>query len=87
MLKQLFTAHPASVGETYFQHVGQAGSFARDLALAACACSIHAVLPFTFEKTASNLVAGLHDRMVVNRRRRSMLPDDPAVAATASLPH
>ena len=32
-------------------------------------CLTHAVFPFLFEKTASNIVSGLHDRMVANRLR------------------
>lgn len=70
MLKQPFTNHPASVGETYPQHMASAGSFSRDLLLAAFACAIHAILPFLFEKTASGLVDELYSRMVINRDRR-----------------
>jgi hypothetical protein len=39
------------------------------LQLAAIAALIHAVLPFMFTKTASKIVAGLHDRMVVHRNK------------------
>ncbi len=70
MLKSYFIRHPASVGETYWQHTAQAGSFARELFLAAAACTVHAVLPFVFEQTASRKIATLHDRMVVNRHRQ-----------------
>ena len=57
-----FTAHPASVDETYFQHLRFAARFSGRLALAAGAAMIHAVLPFLFEKTASRIVAELHSR-------------------------
>ena len=47
-----------------------ASGFAVRLFVAGIVCSVHAVLPFLFEKTASAMVQGLHDRMIVNRRRR-----------------
>ena len=59
-----FTRHPASVGETYGEHMVSAGSFAVRLAAAAVVCGIHAVLPFLFEKTASRLVTDLYGREV-----------------------
>jgi Family of unknown function (DUF6356) len=65
-----FTEHPASVGETYGEHLAAAGGFGRDLILAGFACLVHALLPFLFEKTASQAVVGLHERMVRNRARR-----------------
>jgi hypothetical protein len=64
-----FTEHPASVGETYFEHMESALSFAGPLFLAACFCLVHAFLPFLFEKTGSSYVTRLHERMVVNRAR------------------
>ena len=39
------------------------------LFVAGLVCAVHAILPFLFEKTASAMVEGLHDRMVANRRR------------------
>lgn len=61
MLK-LFTQHPASVGETYFEHLLMAGGFALSMFAAACICLVHAVLPFMFEKTGSRMVAHLYQR-------------------------
>jgi len=69
MLRALFCDHPASVDETYTEHMAAAGGFALRLFVAAIVCAVHAVLPFLFEKTASAMVEGLHDRMVTNRRR------------------
>jgi hypothetical protein len=66
-----FTEHPESVGETYWQHMGAALSFAFPLALAAVASLVHSFLPFLCVKTASSRVTQLHDRMVVNRQRES----------------
>ena len=61
-LTKLFTSHPASVDETYFEHMRFAGWFAGTLLLAAGAAIVHAVLPFLFEKTASRIVARLYER-------------------------
>ncbi|MGD1925966.1 MAG: DUF6356 family protein [Paracoccaceae bacterium] len=57
-----FTAHPASVDETYGEHFRFALGFAGTLFLAAGAALIHALLPFCFEKTASRIIARLYAR-------------------------
>jgi hypothetical protein len=58
-----FTRHPRSVGESYWQHMRAALSFAGTLAVAAFACAMHAFLPFTFERTGSRLVRRLHEKL------------------------
>jgi hypothetical protein len=70
MLRTLFTEHPASVGETYFQHLGQALGFAGRMFVGSVACLVHAFLPFLCVKTGSKCIDELHDRMVANRDRR-----------------
>ncbi|NQW00944.1 MAG: hypothetical protein HQ483_14665 [Rhodospirillales bacterium] len=70
MWKRLFTEHPASVDETYFEHVGVALGFSLRLFYGALVCLVHAFLPFLFVKTGSNVITGLHARMSVNRQRR-----------------
>ena len=62
-IARLFTDHPQSVDETYFEHLLFAGRFSGKLALAAGAALVHAILPFTFEKTASRIINELHHRM------------------------
>jgi len=62
-IKGLFTSHPASVGETYGEHMRVALSFAGPLAKAASAALVHAFLPFLFTTTASLTVKRLYDRM------------------------
>ncbi|ALS65225.1 DUF6356 family protein [Pandoraea apista] len=66
---KIFTRHPASVGESYLQHMGSALSFALPLLGAFLTCLVHAVLPFMFEKTGSRIIVRLHDRMVTHRHR------------------
>jgi Family of unknown function (DUF6356) len=73
-LPQLFTAHPASVGETYFQHLVQAARFGARLVLAGVACLIHSLLPFLFVHTARDMVKDLYEHIVLNRARRPTVP-------------
>ncbi len=69
MLRSLFTAHPASVDETYAEHLGVAFGFSLRMFLGGLACLVHAFLPFLFLKTGSETIAELHERMVAHRRR------------------
>jgi hypothetical protein len=86
MIKQLFTEHPASVGETYGEHLVAAGGFSGRLFIAAMVCGVHALLPFLFEKTGSAIITELHDKMVANRvRAGKSAPAAPGPAASASL--
>ena len=68
MIARLFFTHPQSVGESYFEHQRVAFSFAGPLLLAGFACLLHAIIPGLCERTASNRIAMLHERMVSNRR-------------------
>jgi hypothetical protein len=74
----LFTRHPASVGETYFEHMGMASSFSITFLYAGVVCAIHAILPFTFVKTGSAIITNLHNRMVLNRSKIPQATEDPA---------
>lgn len=75
-LNRLFTEHPDSVGETYFQHLLAAGGFGLRMVLGGLACLLHGLLPFLFERTGSNCVKDLHQRMVARQRR----PQPPAAS-------
>lgn len=75
---RLFTDHPASVGETYGEHLLAATSFALRMMLGGLACLVHALLPFLFQRTASQCVAELHQRMVARQRRpQTVTPAGP----------
>jgi len=63
-LRRLFTEHPDAVGESYFEHMGVALSFAGPLLAAGMAALVHAVLPFLCVTTASGTVKRLHARMM-----------------------
>jgi len=66
---RLFKAHPASVGESYFQHMGSSLSFGASMLLASVAALVHGLLPFLFVATGSNTVSRLHERMITHRNR------------------
>jgi hypothetical protein len=65
----ILTSHPASVGETYGQHLVSASGFGLRLFGAGAVCLLHALLPFLFQRTASRMVSALHTRMIVARAR------------------
>lgn len=69
MLRSLFTRHPASVGESYGEHMVMAGTFGARMILCGLACLVHGLLPFLFVSTASRTVGNLYEQMVSNRRR------------------
>jgi hypothetical protein len=59
----LFTDHPATVGETYCGHLLRASSFGLRMLWAGSACLIHAVLPFVFVRNGSQMIAELYVEM------------------------
>lgn len=68
-LKAKFTEHPTTVDETYGEHFVTASGFSLSMLKAAFCCGVHAILPFAFEKTGSECITELYDRMVTNRNR------------------
>lgn len=81
MFNKLFTDHPKSVGESYFEHMKVAGSFGSAMFMGSLACFVHAVIPCLFETTGSRKVRALHHRMVTHRTAEA--PKAPASAASA----
>jgi hypothetical protein len=67
-----FTAHPATVGETYTQHLVMASSFGWRMVVAGAACMLHGLFPFLFVRTGSRTVAELNERMIAARSARRM---------------
>jgi len=67
-----FTEHPASVGETYGEHLVSAAGFAGRMAVGALACFVHGLLPFFFTRTGSGIINELHGRMILSRSRQRM---------------
>ena len=59
----LFTKHPKSVDETYFEHMKCAFKFFYTLLGLSIAALVHAIFPFLFQTTASRGVKKLNDCM------------------------
>ena len=64
-----FRDHPASVGETYFEHLLHATGFGVRMVLGGIACMLHGLLPFLFVKTGSRQIQTLHGSMITNRSK------------------
>ena len=63
MLDAVFFAHPRSVGESYFEHMGVALRIAFILLGASLAAVIHGLVPCLFKTTASQTIIRLYDRV------------------------
>ena len=63
----VFTKHPASVGQTWAQHGRFALSISWTLTLAALAAVVHAVVPALYKTTASRAVDQLHAKIHARR--------------------
>jgi hypothetical protein len=79
MYRRLFIDHPASVNESYVEHMGMAAGFGWTLLRASTACFVHALVPGLCEKTGSTLIRELHARMVTNRLRKPEPADEDAL--------
>ena len=66
-----FTEHLNSVDENYLQHMLVSFSFSLLMLKGFFACFIHALFPFCFEKTGSNIIKDMHESMVINRHKLS----------------
>lgn len=75
MLRKAFTEHPASVGETYTEHLVHATGFGLRMIAGGLACLLHGVLPFLFVRTGSQQIRTLHDRMVTSRSKLPSVMD------------
>jgi len=62
-ISKTFHHHPASVDETYFEHMAFATGFSLRLFRAAFAALIHAAIPCLCERTASAEIKKMHARL------------------------
>jgi len=67
-MKNLFTEHPHSIGETYLGHALAATRISVKLGIAAAAAGIHAALPFVFVTTTRRMVLELSEEFKSGRR-------------------
>jgi hypothetical protein len=75
-MKNIFTKHPNSINETYFQHLKFAGLFGLQMLTGAITCILHAIFPFVFEKTGSNILLKMTREFV----ERMPKPDERVLA-------
>ena len=54
-ISKIFTQHPKSNGETYFEHFICASMYGVRMVFAGFAAIIHSIFPFLFQTTASDL--------------------------------
>ena len=54
-MTNIFTKHPNSVGESYLVHGAKAVGYSVQMLFASICCIVHAVFPFVFKSTASNI--------------------------------
>ena len=64
-MKNIFTDHPQSVGESYLQHFIFALSTGVKLIFWGLIAIIHAILPFTFKTFVSQRIIRLHDKIKI----------------------
>jgi hypothetical protein len=69
VIGRIFTEHPASVNETYLQHLLGATQFGLTMIFAGIACLIHGLVPIAFVSRGSDTICSLYQRMVTNRQR------------------
>lgn len=62
-----FVEHPKDVGESYLTHFSKACSFGFKMLKLSFICFSHAVLPWTFEKTASGEIIDMAEEMEERR--------------------
>ena len=67
-MRNIFTEHPKSVGESYFEHLYHAFSFSLLLLTLSPKAFIHAILPFLYITTVSDKIKSLSEDM---QRRRN----------------
>ncbi|HVN36063.1 MAG TPA: DUF6356 family protein [Casimicrobiaceae bacterium] len=70
-----FTAHPASVGETYWKHMRFAFRFGSRMLMGGAAAVVHSVFPFLFMTTASRINDELVEMRANSHGRRVRLVD------------
>ena len=62
-MKNIFTTHPNSIGESYYQHFKFALWLGVTLIKAGCAVIIHALLPFLFVETAGRNICLIVEKL------------------------
>ncbi|HEY1415871.1 MAG TPA: DUF6356 family protein [Caulobacteraceae bacterium] len=78
---RVFLDHPASVNETYAQHLATASGFGGRMILAGFACLFHGLLPCCFSHAASDQIRALNLEMGSRRGQRPAVELGAGVAS------
>ena len=70
-ISKIFTQHPKSNGETYFEHMRCASYYGFRMVISGLAAIVHSVLPFIFETAASDC-AKMVNKEVERRKLQSI---------------
>ena len=62
-MKNIFTDHPNSVGESYFQHFGKSFGFCLLLISLSFKALVHAIFPFCYVTSVSDRILTLSEGM------------------------
>ena len=62
-MKNIFKKHPNEVGETYLEHMFNAMRYSLTFLFLFVIAFIHAILPFLFVRTASDIVCEMSEHM------------------------
>ncbi|MBV9522036.1 MAG: hypothetical protein JO010_04550 [Alphaproteobacteria bacterium] len=76
-MKRFFTAHPASVGETYAEHFVFALGIGSRMVVGGLACMLHGIIPELCQTTGSRTIRALALRLVPGNRKP---PSRPPIA-------
>ena len=81
-----FTRHPATVGESYGEHLVFASGVGGRMVLAGIACMLHGLFPFLFARTGSRAIVALHEEIIGGARARlhPVVGNRPATTARAA---
>jgi len=73
-----FTDHPNAVGESYFDHLGQASRIGGTMVAGGLACLLHGLFPFLLATTGSSIILRLASKC--SKRRALMTAGEKAGA-------
>ena len=71
-LRNPFTAHPATVSETYLEHLRFAATTGFWMVLGGLACILHGLFPFLCTTVGSRTIRRLYDRLSTGHRKPVM---------------
>ena len=78
-ISNLFTEHPSSLNESYFEHFLCASTYGIRIVFSGFACLIHSVFPFLFKTAASDLANEIVNDVTFRKQTTSVHPESKVV--------